>query len=292
MTNNQSRGAARKGSMDTAKSVSTQDYYQKSWAVVIGINNYQGEYASLHNARNDAEAMAHILREIYRFDNVYTLYDEAATQGAILEWLRDNLPDRTGPNDRLVFFFAGHGTTDERSGRGYLIPYGARQGKFSGYVDMDELRKACQVISAKHVLIVLDCCFSGVAAVASRATPKTPPTLLNDAYLKRITAQSAWQILTAGDMDDLVADSGMRPGHSAFTSALLEGLEGGADSNEDGIITATELANYVKPQVARHAGASRAKGQMPFFNYLAGSKQGDFVLLRPGQEIKLVPAST
>lgn len=68
------------------------------------------------------------------------LCDEQATQQAILEWLRDNLPVKTGPNDRVVFFFAGHGVTHPRSGRGYLVPYGARQGKYSDYVDKEPVR--------------------------------------------------------------------------------------------------------------------------------------------------------
>ena len=267
-----------------------QAYYDQSWAVVIGINDYQGQHPSLANAKNDAQAVAQILKESYGFEHVVTMYDQEATQDAILNCLRDELPAQVGPNDRVVFFFAGHGTTREGR-RGYLIPQDAEQSKYADYVDMAELRGACEWIKAKHIFIVLDCCFSGVAAIASRAAPQLPPRVLTDVYLQRITEQGAWQILTAGASDELAADSGTRPGHSAFTSALLAGLEGQADENGDGIITASELANFVKPEVTRDSFGTRAKGQTPFFNYLGGSGQGDLVFLRPGQEIKVEPAS-
>ncbi len=265
-------------------------YYDQSWAVVIGINDYRSQHPSLANARNDAQAVAQTLKETYGFEHVVTMYDQEATRDAILNWLRDELPAKVGPNDRVVFFFAGHGTTREGR-RGYLIPQDAEQSKYADYVDMAELRGACEWIKAKHIFIILDCCFSGVAAIASRAAPQLPPRVLTDVYLQRITEQSAWQILTAGASDELAADSGTRPGHSAFTSALLAGLEGQADENGDGIITASELANFVKPEVTRDSFGSRAKGQTPFFNYLGGSGQGDLVFLRPGQEIKFEPAS-
>jgi uncharacterized caspase-like protein len=47
-------------------------------------------------------------------------------------------------------------------------------------------------------------------------------------------------MLTAGGADQQVADNGPN-GHSVFTWTLLQGLEGRADLNGDGYITASEL---------------------------------------------------
>lgn len=267
-----------------------QAYYDQSWALIVGINDYGGQHPQLANARNDAVAMATMLKKTYQFEHVITLYDEAASYPALLTWLRDKLPNQVGPNDRFVFFFAGHGTTRKSSAghqRGYIIPQDAQSGQYANYVDMAELRDACGWIPAKHIFLILDCCFSGIAAVAARSTSQAMPLQLSDTYLKRITEQSAWQVLTAGASDELAADSGVRAGHSAFTGALISALEGLADQNEDGIITATELANYVRPEVTRSSAIASGAGQTPFFSYLAGSGQGDFVFLRPGQPIRL-----
>lgn len=270
-----------------------QPYYSESWALVIGIDRYRDPSARLANARHDAEEIADVLGKLYGFEHVFTLYDEEASKDAILEWLRDKLPAQLKSGDRLVIFFAGHGTSREGSSgqkRGYLIPFDAEFGQYSDYVDMTELRDACGFIPAKHILVILDCCFSGIAAVTARATT-TPPPLdkLTESYVRRITERSAWQVLTAGALDELVADSGSRPGHSAFTSALLTGLYGKADQNQDGVITASDLAAFIKPEVSKETTASGGKGQIPFFSYFAGSDQGDFVLIKSGDTPEFAP---
>jgi formylglycine-generating enzyme required for sulfatase activity len=268
--------------------------YNKSWAVVVGINHYAHDLPRLGNAQNDAQAIAEILSDQYHFDEVHTLYNEQATQRAIMSWLRDKLPEGTQKNDRVIFFFAGHGVTQatiQGGKRGYLAPYDAEKGEYANYIEMWELLQACSTIAAKHILIILDCCFSGVAAVSARAAPRPTPKEITDPYLRRITEKDTWQILTAGDSDDMVADSSLHSSHhSVFTSVLLDALKGAADHNNDHLFTATDLAAYVKPLVTRESAINTGRSQTPFFNYLAGSGQGDFVFVLPPQE-QMIPAA-
>ena len=77
-------------------------------------------------------------------------------------------------------------------------------------------------------------------------------------------------MFTAGGGDEQVADNGPN-GHSVFTWTLLQALDGRADLNGDGVITATELAAYVAPAV------SALSHQTPAFGNLAGSEGGDFI---------------
>jgi tetratricopeptide (TPR) repeat protein len=78
------------------------------------------------------------------------------------------------------------------------------------------------------------------------------------------------QMLTAGGADEQVADNGPN-GHSVFTWTLLQGLEGRADLNNDGFITASELAAYIGPAV------STLGKQTPAFGSLVGSEGGEFI---------------
>ena len=94
---------------------------------------------------------------------------------------------------------------------GYIIPHDAEAGLYSQSIDMDELSRACGMIPAKHIFI-LGCCFSGVAALTSRAAPRTGTKLDYDAYLREATERSARKILTAGASDEFAADSGLCPG--------------------------------------------------------------------------------
>jgi TolA-binding protein len=56
-----------------------------------------------------------------------------------------------------------------------------------------------------------------------------------------------------------------------FTWTLLQGLDGRADLNGDGVITATELAAYVAPAV------SALSHQTPAFGNMPGTEGGDFI---------------
>ncbi len=270
---------------DEPESAYIHEYYDKSWALVIGINDYKEGFNRLNNARNDAEAIADVLKNTFRFDQVITLLDSQATREAIIEWLRDELPSKVGFNDRLIIFFAGHGTTQKMPGTrevrvGYLIPQDARPQKYSDNIDMEELRRACGLIPAKHIFIILDCCFSGVAAVMARGSLPLQEEIRNSEIVKSFTEKSAWQILTAGDVDEQVADSGLRPGHSAFTSAVLDGLDGGADLDGDLIITASDLISHVKKRVISETKREGARGQAPIGNYMVGGDLGgEFVFL-------------
>lgn len=280
--------------------------FERSWAIVIGINDYGGKHATLANAVNDAREVARVLTDVYGFDPVITLYNEQASQEAILAWLLDRLsnnvpplddnPDiQVGPNDRVIFFFAGHGATRlSATGtiqQGFLIPQDAKKGLFADYIDMSTLHNACNYINAKHILFVLDCCFSGVAALGTRSEPGLSPQTVTAPYLRRITERKAWQILTAGDKDDKAADSGTRLGNSAFTGVLIDGLEGLADHNKDKLITASDLANYVRVEVINQTAKGDREGQAPFFNYLSGGGQGDFVFVRKGDTPIIRPTS-
>jgi DNA-binding beta-propeller fold protein YncE len=257
--------------------------YGASWAVVVGISAYSWPHPPLLNARRDAEAVATLLREEYRFEQVVTLYDEQATHDAILFWLRDELRLKTTADDRVLFYFAGHGTTlapDEPSRRrGYLIPYGAGD-RTASYIRMEELRDACGDIRAKHILLILDCCFSGILTVMGRATGvRDAPS--DTAYLRRLTARRSWQVLTAGTSDEPVADSGVRREHSPFTGVLLGGLRGDAYREGTDWLTASMLAEYVKPKVVAETSRPGVRGQEPLFAPLVGSDLGEFVFVRP-----------
>lgn len=256
-----------------------QPYYQRSWAVVIGIDGYNSPHPHLANACNDARAMATLLRD-YSFDSVVTFYDTGATRHAIMAYLGNELPKLAGPDDRVVFFFAGHGTTQtDQNGHqhGYLVPYDSHH--VDEYIDMEELRQLCPRIRAKHILLLLDCCFSGIAATVPSTFISSSPSadlLPMDEFLRTITQRRTWQVLTAGAADEMVANSSVQAGHSAFTAALVTGLEGAADHNRDGLITATDLATFVRLQMARE-NMLRGMTQTPFFACLSGEESGDFV---------------
>jgi hypothetical protein len=79
-----------------------------SFAVVIGIQNYQGKTKDTYGGRGDAAAFMEALRRTgWNRDHVIYLTEGAATAGAIrnaMQWL----VDRSAPNTFTVFHYSGH----------------------------------------------------------------------------------------------------------------------------------------------------------------------------------------
>ena len=260
---------------DGVAATSGDTLYRESHALVIGIDKY-AKWPGLHHAVPDAKAMEQLLvtRFGFKSENVTALYDDQATRANILRALNEKLTDgkRVKRDDRVLVFFAGHGSTRKlASGRdvGYIVPVDATLDNLpSDAISMPQLQEVAEALSAKHVLFLVDACYSGLGLTRGGAAQGNRNFLTDNA--RRIGRQ----MLTAGGADQQVADDGPG-GHSVFTWTMLQALSGKADLNGDNVITGTELAAYVAPAVSAIA------RQTPAFGSLPGSEGGEFVFALP-----------
>ena len=245
--------------------------YRESWAVVIGIDEYQ-HWPKLSYAANDARGIKELLIKRFKFkeENIFSLYNEQATRANILSLLNDKLGNNKliKKNDRVIIFYAGHGATRQLySGRdlGYIIPVDAKAKDFFGQsISMTSINDISEGIPAKHLFMIMDSCYSGLALTRSGSKADSRN------FIQENNKRTARQMLTAGGADQEVADGGPH-GHSVFTWSLIQALEGKGDMNKDGFITASELASYISPIV------SSISLQTPAFGNLVGSQGGDVV---------------
>jgi hypothetical protein len=250
-----------------------EDYsasYSNTYALVIGINDYQ-HAPPLGYAINDATAASEILANDFGFDgnNIILLTDKNATKVRIMDSFL-SYTHITDINDRILFFFAGHGHTvlGHRGEVGFLIPNDGDSQNLSTLIRWDELTRNADLIPAKHVLFVMDACYGGL--VLSRSLPPGSMRFLKDMLLRY-----SRQVLTAGKADEVVADSGGPiPGHSIFTGHFIEALKGKAAS-DDGVITANGVMAYVYDRVAK----DERSHQTPHYGFFDGD--GDFIFRAP-----------
>jgi molecular chaperone DnaK len=255
-------------------------YYEKSHAIIIGISRYKEESA-LSNAYNDAVAIEKVLKQKYGFNILWSLYNENANADNIREVFTDRLQNDKiiGPRDRVVVYYSGHGkmrTIYAQDGReikqGFIVPYDSNKEKFATNIPMQTIVESILACPAKHKLLILDCCYSGFAAIrAGEPQRNSKPAQL---YLKEITSKSAIQVLAAGQEDQAVADSGIRPGLSVFTGGLLDILEMERDLDNDGVLTASEIGFNLEKQLIHH---QNPVYQRPIYTHISGSQGGDFV---------------
>ncbi len=270
---------------EKTRTSSTLKLYDKSWAVVIGINQYENKkWSTLRYAVADALAVESKLDEL-GFDEIISLTDERATKRNIEQLLKDRLPYVTKENDRVLVFFAGHGHTRELHGReqGFLIPTdGDYQKNYSSTtISMEDIRNLSSKIPAKHIYYVIDACYSGLG-LKPPATSKRDLELKSaggsfhegvEGYLNKITSRIAVQIITAGGKNE-EAEEG--ESHGLFTEYFLKGLEGEADRNKDHILTASEIGVYTSKEVS----VASDNEQTPGFGWIDG--EGEFVFILPG----------
>lgn len=241
--------------------------YHKSRALIIGVNHYQ--YVSpLGYAVQDAEAIAETLISDLSFDAeaVEVLLDRDATKSSILRSFMSLCLDGTDSDDRLVVFFAGHGHTEHssRGDVGFLVPCDGKTNDLSTLIRWDELTRNADLISAKHLLFLMDACYGGLAVTRS-----TKPGSMR--FLRDMMQRTSRQVLTAGKADEVVADlGGPVPGHSVFTGHLLNALRGAAKDNL-GNLTAAGVTAYVYQSV----GFDGSSNQTPHFGHLQGD--GDMI---------------
>jgi uncharacterized caspase-like protein len=252
--------------------------YRSSWAVVIGINQYS-KAPRLNYAVNDARSVVAAAQKLgFASDKILLLLDNEATKQRIEQLLYGTLR-RTSPEDRVFVFFAGHGMTTSlpRGGEeGFILPVdGAPDDLPLTAIAMEDIRKIARRIPAKHILFTVDACYSGFA-ISRDITPSN----VDSVYLAAVTREPAVQIITAGRKGEPVLEE---EGHGLFTRRLLSGLTGLADTDQNGFITAQELATWLESRVVRD---SQDK-QHPQYSRLDG--EGQFVFVMPDRQKPATP---
>src|SRR5260370_1099694 len=234
----------------------------KRLALVIGVNKAGSAFQTpLHHALADAEAMAEVLQQHCGFELVAPpLLEEQATSETIRKAVRQLARDRTN-DDFLLLYFAGHG-----------LPMTVEAGRYAVYVgssDIDErdieeeeaahislkwLRERLyEGTKAGHVLLILDCCFSGDM---SRTAP--------DRYLEELKQRIRYYSQELGENSQsksgglrfaLTATGHNVPAaegkeHGLMTGMLLSALRGEVDAVLDiehqGEVSLPRLYDYLK----------------------------------------------
>ena len=257
------------------------DIYDDSWALIIGINDYEN-VPDLHYAVEDALAIKNMLINEFNFsrNNVRVLIDKEATQSNINKEM-SKLLKSAGVNDRVVFYFAGHGETEalglEEVATGFLMPSDADvENLYFSAIPMEDLRSISKFSKAKHMLFLVDACYSGLAAVNTRGLSTNSPN-----YIDKITRENARQIITAGQKDEKVLEKDEWE-HSAFTKNLISGLKDKkANSNGDDFITGSELGFYLQEKVS----LDTENSQTPQVKRLS-THEGEMIFLAKSEKTK------
>jgi tetratricopeptide (TPR) repeat protein len=249
--------------------------YYKSWAIVIGIENYVLA-PRIPGAIEDAKRVAQAFRQL-GFEEVVEIYEKDATSRRLQQVLTDMLPRKVGRMDRLVIFYVGHtGVTQDAHGKdlGYLVPLDAQLNNAAKSVTVEHLKEFTRRSASKHMLLIVDAPILGWET----SSPQ-PLSLEGRAAPEAETERRAVQVISAADKGEQSARQG---GKSLFVQTLLSGLSGNADLNKNGWLMASELGTYLAQQVEagtkgkQHPVSLRIDGDGD--TVLVEGRKADFVL--------------
>jgi WD40 repeat protein len=236
------------------------------YALIIGIDNYSGQWRPLKNAVSDAKAIDQILKSKYKFDYLKELYNEQATRMNIikeLEWLVANVK----PSDNLLIYYSGHGEFNQALNKGYWVPVDATAASTSYFISNSDIQTFLGGIKSKHTLLISDACFSGDIF---RGSTVSIPFEESDKYYAKVNSVSSRKAITSGGIEPVL--DGGKEGHSIFAYYLLKSLNG----NEKKYYDASQLFDNIKIPVLNNS------DQSPQFNAIknAGDEGGQFIFLK------------
>ena len=234
----------------------------KKYALLIGNGQFAEDsgLAPLRYTNNDVFRLESVLRPTY--DRVIPVVDK--NRWKILDELQSTV-DRLKPNDLLLIYYSGHGETYADSKLFLAASNTKKKQLASTGVDYDDILLILKNHYCENALIILDCCYSGMADVMSRGQEKAPP--LGDV----VNLSSGVCLMTASSAHEVAKERGDYQG-GTFTHYLIQGLQQGIGINHpDGIIRPQDLYEYAFKAI-KHKGyeqtphiKSSMTGILPFF---------------------------
>jgi hypothetical protein len=246
------------------------------FALVVGNDLYR-LLPPLKSAVRDARAVARLLEQEYGFRvtlledaNRYTLLSE-------LNKLRAKLTEK----DNLLIYYAGHGELKGPGIKGYWLPIDAEPDSSTNWISNTMITETIGAMSAKHVMIVADSCYSGSLTRSSVARLSTGMSSVAMAkwYKVMIRLQSR-TVLTSGGLQP-VLDSGDGGEHSIFAKALLDALK-----DRKTVVEGYQLYRQVIDRVRKEAARLDVE-QVPQYAPLkyAGHESGEFFFVPKSVQI-------
>ena len=252
------------------------------YLAVISVSNYANPAMNLKYARKDGQDLVNLFKRSGWYDKVIvdTLYDKQAILENIQQ-LRNRFLN-TGVEDEVIFFVSGHGLLDQNLDFYFATHDIDFKNPAIKGLRYEQLEGLLDGIPARKKLLLMDACHSGevdksriqstqLTADLSKnkkgtITAYTYPADVEAEHYKigittsfelmqevfaNVTKGSGAIVISAAAGNSYALESDQWR-NGVFTYALLSGLNNKrADKNKDGIISVTELKDYVSQQVEK-----------------------------------------
>jgi hypothetical protein len=235
--------------------------YETLHLLIVGVAKYPGERALVLPTKDASDFNRHMTAQqgkLYGKAQTVVLSDERATRENILKELK-LLQERVGEKDVGVVFLAGHGHNigtdyyfipgdpDTFPGKGEV----KSESEFDAWIKKNgpnrwvpgaEIAKTLLNLKGRAVFFV-DTCHSGNLTSQARRIPSDATGTLN------AIDDEKGVIIFASSTGKEYSQEDEAWGNGAFTKSIIEGLQGGADKDRNGLIRPSYLSAFMKDRV-------------------------------------------
>ena len=230
-----------------------------NYALIIGVNEYEStQIGNLNKPIEDAKLLKKTLVNGYNFEDRYVKILENPNRAKIYKLL-DNFSSILSEDDNLIIFYAGHGSWDEKLGKGYWLLSDAIPNSRSTWFSNSDLKDYISVINCNDILLIADACFSGGIFKTRSAFSSAPSSIQELQLLKSRRA------ITSGDLKKV-------PDESVFIKYLISTLE----QNDEKYITSEDIFYKLKRPVIDNTNNIPQSGSIKN----TGGEGGDFIFIK------------
>ena len=225
------------------------------YVLSIGIADYPDPW-KLGYADQDAIELSNSLAaasiSLYRKVERQVLVNRTATRRDILmglSWLRANMTQ----HDVAVIFFSGHGAKDE-AGNFYFIPAdGDPRELLASCVAGTQFKETLASIPGR-IVVMMDACHAG----ASDGDTRKATFDLADDIVRDLVSDDYGVVVMCSSLGREFSMESEQHQQGYFTLAVIEGLTGRADYNQDSLVYTSELDAYLSERVKELTHGRRA----------------------------------
>lgn len=262
-------------------------------ALVVGIDHYPGLSVNgtpandLTGAVVDANTFKQLLADVWHFDpaDIKFLSDQDASRQAILDAFEEWLVKGSLPNDRVVFYFSGHGATvkvplpggGSRDTSTIVTASSSFDAKHqvTGMIEGRTIGSILNRIRDRRIMVVADSCHSGSVTrglldgsprdfLVRTISPSRPVNVAPEDWTKEMQSElkmsprfidvepresdrpDSFVVWSAAAVDQLALEMPNGAG-GLFTQTMANGLRGNA-ADANGSVTAGHLFSYIQAQ--------------------------------------------
>jgi hypothetical protein len=237
--------------------------FGRSYALLFGISNYQAANLPQLLGVGDVKRMSDYLT-LQSFDQVVVFKDNEVTPSALRD-VQSHFGGKILPDDRLLVYYAGHGQLSTNGGADLVLANGSR-------VPMTQFMSWLRTVKVKHLLVLLDACYSGNIVGGTRgAIPQDADAATSD-KLMRIASRGSRFVITAGASDERALENPQWWQGGLFTYAVLSALQ--PASTKPNLVTTYQMFSKVRDVMFDQERIHGVTLQTPLIQDLGYSSEG------------------